>query len=112
MLNPELNHHESVTFALHSIDNMGSNAIQDIINDRDLFLHAFLLFEYHNYPSDVEHSQVRVCANLVQKLTKSRARDLVEVDGLQRCLKNFKLQTPAMKKVIVDLFFRTITLTL
>lgn len=63
MLNPELNQRDVVVFALHSIDNMGMckdfwfnlllEAIRDIMADKYLLLLSFLLFEYHNFPSEI-----------------------------------------------------------
>ena len=52
MLNPDINVRDIVTFALHSIDNMGHKAIAEIMDSKELFLYAFLLFEYHNFPHE------------------------------------------------------------
>jgi len=41
MLNPELHTKEVVVFALHSIDNMGSQAIREIMEDQHKFLLSF-----------------------------------------------------------------------
>ena len=71
------------------------------MSEKYLFLLSFLLFEYHNFPADISQSQFRVTERLVEYLNsktivvmimtiEERAVDLLENNGIQRLLKNFK----------------------
>eukprot|EP00347_Sterkiella_histriomuscorum_P015139 403358172 len=111
MLNPEINQRDIIVFALHSIDNMGMQAIKDIMSDKYLLLLCFLLFEYHNYPSEISQSQFRVAQRLVENLSKQRAIDILENNGINRLLKTFKFQNSNMKKLITDLIYKILSYT-
>lgn len=102
MLSPQ-NTSEMICFALHSLENFVSEAIDVSIQDPELFIKCFNLTEIST-PSNFHSVQSNLISCLADRLTQPRAEELVNKNGVTRLLKAYINADSDIQPAILKLF--------
>ena len=102
MLAPQ-NTNEMICFALHSLENFVSEAVDVAMQNADLFLKCFNLIEITT-PANFHNIQYNILSSLAARMNQQRAEDVVPKNGITRLLKAFASQTERLQPAILELF--------
>lgn len=94
---------EMICFALHSLENFVSEAIDIAVQDPELFMKCFNLVEIST-PSNFHAIQSKLISCLANKLNQARAEELVSKNGITRLLKAFINADSYVQAAILQLF--------
>ena len=108
MLAPQ-NTQEMICFALHSLENFVSEAVDVGMQDPDLFLKCFNLIDL-TVPANFINIQYDMIKTLASRLIQSRAEELIPKNGITRLLKAYTSQPEKLQSVILELFEQTLKL--
>lgn len=100
---------EMICFALHSLENFVSEAVDVALQDPELFSRLFSLIEIST-PSNFHSVQSSLLSTLSARLNIGRCEEIVMKNGLTRLLKSYINSAQAIQPAILALFEQTLKL--
>jgi hypothetical protein len=100
---------EVICFALHSLENLTSEAVDIALQDSELFSKLFSLIEIST-PSNFHSVQSSLLQTLSSRLTIPRSEELVIKNGLTRLMKSYINCASAIQPSILSLFEQVLKL--
>ena len=100
---------EMICFALHSLENFVSEAVDVALQDAELFSRLFCLIEIVT-PSNFHSVQSSLLSTLSTRLNAARCEEIVAKNGLTRLLKAYINSAPTIQPSILALFEQTLKL--